>query len=334
MCLVVSAIFKVAGMITRETLFTTDLEKAASSRMLRKMIDFRFALSAAMLYLCQIFLWAVDPEPVEIPGVANAFLVTEQILSGSEPSGIITFAALREMGVSVVVSVDGRRPDVDAAKRYGLRYIHLPIGYDDVPTERQAQLLRAVGLLGKDKKLYLHCHHGKHRGPAAVAILGRDQEAWSAEKAEDWLQTAGTAEDYQGLFRAVREWKPVEEAQHLFTDKLPEAVEAPGLVEVMVALDRHLDDLKTVQKAGWKPLSDSDISPMEVATLLWESYRETARLSETQSRSATYRKLLEEGEQAAKRLRTAVQSGKPSRMDEALKLLRKNCVSCHKQHRN
>ena len=119
--------------------------------MLRKMIDFRFALSAAMLYLCQIFLWAVDPEPVEIPGVANAFLVTEQILSGSEPSGIITFAALREMGVSVVVSVDGRRPDVDAAKRHGLRYIHLPIGYDDVPTERQAQLLRAVCLLGKEK---------------------------------------------------------------------------------------------------------------------------------------------------------------------------------------
>ena len=303
--------------------------------MLRKMIDFRFALSAAMLHLCQIFLWAVDPEPVEIPGVANAFLVTEQILSGSEPNGEATFTALREMGVSVVVSVDGKKPDIEAAKRHGLRYVHLPIGYDDVPTERQAQLLRAFVLLGEDEKLYLHCHHGKHRGPAAVAILGRDQEEWSAEKAEGWLETAGTAEDYQGLFRAVREWKPVEEEPHVFADELPEAVDAPGIVEAMVALDRHLDDLKTIQKAGWTSPSDhSDVSPQEVATLLWESYRETARLPETPTRPEAYRKLLGEGEAAAKRLRKAIQSGKSSRMDETLKLVRQSCVSCHKQHRN
>ena len=134
------------------------------------------------------------------------------------------------------------------------------------------------------RKLYLHCHHGKHRGPAAIAILGRDQEEWSAEKAEDWLQTAGTAADYQGLFRAVREWKPVEEEQHVFAEELPEVVEVPGIVEAMVALDRHFDDLKAIQKKGWKSPSDhSNVSPQEVATLLWESYRETARLSETQT---------------------------------------------------
>lgn len=302
--------------------------------MLRKMIDFRYALSAAMLHLCQISLWAADPEPVEIPGVANAFLVTEQILSGSEPSGKVTFAALREMGVSVVVSVDGKRPDVDAAKRHGLRYIHLPIGYDDVPTERQAQLLRAVGLLGVDNKLYLHCHHGKHRGPAAVAILGREKEAWSAEKAEDWLKAAGTATDYEGLFRAAREWKPLEK-QHVLAAELPEAVIAPGIVAAMVALDQHLDDLQMIQKAGRKvPLDRPEISSQEAATLLWEGYREIARLAETSKRPVAYRKLLAEGEQAALRLRTAVKTGNLSSRSEMLKLVRKNCVSCHKQYRN
>ena len=278
---------------------------------------------------------AADPHPVQIPGVTNAFCATGQILSGSEPRGERTFAALRRMDVAVVVSVDGKKPDIHAAKRQGLRYVHLPVGYDGISPERKAQLAQATRLLEKGEKIFLHCHHGKHRGPAAVAILGRATAAWSAEEAEEWLETAGTAKEYEGLFRAVSDWKPIEEWKVAEASDLPAITETPGVVASMVAMDQHLDALKAIRKEGWQsPHDASNVSAAQMATLLWESFRETARLPETPERPDNYRKMLEEGEAAAKSLRTAIQSGKPSRMNEALALVRRSCVSCHKRYRN
>ena len=299
------------------------------------MLAFRCVLSVAILYLCQVVAMGADPKRIHIPGVTNAFRVTDHVLSGSEPGGERTFAALIEMGVAVVVSVDGKKPDLDAATRHGLRYVHLPIGYDGVSAERQVQLAQAARLLGKGEKIYLHCHHGKHRGPAAVGILGRDTEEWSAEEAEHWLHTAGTAKVYEGLFRDVRDWKPAGKEQLANADGLPAISETPGIVEAMVALDQHLDDLKAIQRAGWQSPADApDVSALTVATLLWETYREAARLPEARKRPQAYRKLLGEGEAAAARLRKAIQSGKPLRKNEALKLVRQSCVSCHKRYRD
>jgi hypothetical protein len=35
-----------------------------------------------------------------------------------------------------IISVDGARPNVDAAKKEGLSYVHIPIGYNGVPRKR------------------------------------------------------------------------------------------------------------------------------------------------------------------------------------------------------
>ena len=109
------------------------------------------------------------PRSAELPTIPHLQAVADGVFSGARPRDEQDFAALAKMGVKTIVSVDGVRPDIEAAKKHGLRYIHIPLGYDTVDD-------RAVGSLTRVAReplgpLYVHCHHGKHRGPAAAAII-------------------------------------------------------------------------------------------------------------------------------------------------------------------
>src|SRR6185436_3172872 len=99
----------------------------------------------------------------------NLFRVTTNILSGSSPYRDAAFAEIARLGVKTIISVDGTRPDVETARNHGLRYIHLPFGYAGVPTNRVAELVKAARTASGP--IYVHCHHGLHRGPAAVAVI-------------------------------------------------------------------------------------------------------------------------------------------------------------------
>src|SRR5438094_677830 len=81
----------------------------------------------------------------------------------SSPDGDEGFHSLQQLGIKTIVSVDGARPEVDLARKYGLRYVHLPIGYDAVPREQALRIARAIRDL--PGPVYIHCHHGRHRGP-------------------------------------------------------------------------------------------------------------------------------------------------------------------------
>src|SRR5687768_16523197 len=60
----------------------------------------------------------------------NGHVVTAKVISGAQPEGEASFRALGELGVKTIISVDGAQPDVAGAKQFGMRYVHLPIGYD------------------------------------------------------------------------------------------------------------------------------------------------------------------------------------------------------------
>lgn len=268
-----------------------------------------------------------DVEPLAVKGLHNAFRVTPQIISGSQPEGDEAFAALEKMGVKTIISVDGVKPDAIAARKHGLRYIHLPIGYDGVPAERVPELASAAATAGGGL-IYVHCHHGKHRGPAAVAVLCEATASWSPQAAEAWLRKAGTAEEYTGLYRAVREFRPVTKEQLAKVGVLPEVAKTPALVDTMVKLDDRFDLLKAAQKAGRKADAASH------ATLLWEHLRELARTEDTAKRPADYRAKLTESTQAADALRAALRASSPTAADAAMKQMGESCAACHKAHRN
>src|SRR4051794_23849607 len=109
----------------------------------------RCALAASLVLVVILRFLAAEErhEPfahVEAAGLHNIFRVTDRLYSGSSPEGDASFAALRKLGIKTVISVDGARPDVKRARKFGLRYVHLPIGYDGVPREQALRLARAV----------------------------------------------------------------------------------------------------------------------------------------------------------------------------------------------
>ncbi|MES2570180.1 MAG: hypothetical protein V4710_09020 [Verrucomicrobiota bacterium] len=275
------------------------------------------------------------PIPLSTPGIHNAFRVTGRIFSGSQPEGEAAFAELERLGVKTIVSVDGAKPDVLAARKYGLRYIHLPIGYDGLSPRRILELIRAS--TEQPGAIYVHCHHGKHRGPAAVAMMCQATAGWSPERAEQWLRQAGTAEEYAGLYRATREFQPVTKEQLARVGELPEVAETPALVDLMVAIDERFDSLKTAQKAGWRTSSNwTHLTPAHEATVLWEHFREFARIEETGKRPDNYRTRLADSEKAIHALRVGLTQTPldfPS-LEAAMKQITQSCTACHKTYRN
>ncbi|MEZ6081685.1 MAG: hypothetical protein R3C56_40245 [Pirellulaceae bacterium] len=58
------------------------------------------------------------------------------------PEGAAAFNELVQLGVKTIITVDGAQPDVATAKQFGLRYVHLPHGYDGIPENRVAELAK------------------------------------------------------------------------------------------------------------------------------------------------------------------------------------------------
>src|SRR5436305_2113972 len=84
--------------------------------------------------------------PTKIAGapLQNVVRLHPQVLSGSQPETPEAFRKLRSLGVTTILSVDGARPDVAMAAKFGMRYVHLPHGYDGISESRSRELAKAV----------------------------------------------------------------------------------------------------------------------------------------------------------------------------------------------
>lgn len=255
--------------------------------------------------------------------------VSPRMLSGGEPHSEEAFAELARRGVKTVVSVDGARPDVEAAQRHGLRYVHVPIGYDGLDEHAQRSLVRVM----RDTKgtVYVHCHHGKHRGPAAAAVACLATGDLSPRTALDYLALAGTGKEYAGLWRDVAEFQPPPADASL--PELVAVAEVDSLAAAMADLDRAWDRLKLCAAADWQtPRDHADLAAAHEALLVWEALRESRRMTDER-----HRKLgddLDAAVQLAQQLRVALAAGDHATAAREFTALSASCTSCHAAHRN
>lgn len=273
--------------------------------------------------------------PLPSTHVHNLFRAATNVFSGNSPASDASFAEIAKLGVKTIISVDGGKPDVATAKKFGLKYVHLPIGYDGIPTNRVVELVKAAQTL--EGPFYVHCHHGRHRGPAAVAVMCEAVSGWSTNLAEQWLQQAGTSPDYPGLYRSAREFKLPSVVELAAVKQLPEVAQTSSLVETMVAIDEHMERLKGAQKTAWRSVpGHPDIQPSHEATLLWEQFREMARFNDSEQRPPDYRAKLADAEKTANEFRTLLQQSSIDRAktEDAFKKISQSCTTCHKKYRN
>ncbi len=272
---------------------------------------------------------------LKAPGIDNFYQLSDRFYSGSVPEGDTAFAALQKLGIKTIITVDGTKPDVEAARRFGIRYVHLPIGYDGVPPAQALRLVKAAETLSGP--IFVHCHHGMHRGPTGAAVICMAEEGWTSDQAESWLHLAGTATNYAGLYRSVEEFHPPSrEVLKKVSSDFPEKSAVSPLADVMIQVDGRLDNLKLIKKAGYKTPSDHpDINPAEEALLLDELFKELQRSPVVEKRPVQFKTKLSDAEHAAEALHESLARGDLGSVPEAaFQRMNDACTACHTIYRN
>jgi protein tyrosine phosphatase (PTP) superfamily phosphohydrolase (DUF442 family) len=264
-------------------------------------------------------------------GIHNLMKVTERLYSGSEPHGEEGIASLQKLGVKTIVSVDGAKPNVETARKYGMRYVHIPIGYDGVPEE--AGLLLAHLVREADAPFYVHCHHGKHRGPAAAAVACIAAGDMKGEEALQILVRAGTSKDYAGLWRDVEAYTPPPADAEL--PELVEVAEVGSFAAAMAQVDRAYDNLKLCRDVQWTvPPDHPDLVPAQESLLLQEGLHEAARNLADDEYDEQFKEWLVEAETLAIDLRAALQANDVTKATEQSVKLEQSCKQCHVKYRD
>jgi protein tyrosine phosphatase (PTP) superfamily phosphohydrolase (DUF442 family) len=274
-------------------------------------------------------------EKISASHLPNPVRLHEKVISGGLPEGDEAFAELKTLGIKTVVSVDGAKPDIATAEKYGMRYVHLPHGYDGVPEERGKELAKAVRDL--PGPIYIHCHHGKHRSPAAAAVACIGAGFLQHNDAATVLKIAGTSESYRGLFESADSARKFESA---VLDELkaefPPVAKLPAMAEAMVQIEHLHDHLKAIEKAGWKTPADKPaLVPDHEALLLREQFTELLRTKDVQSRPKKFQDLTREAEAASQALEDGLRAGlEPEAASKLLVAVSNNCKTCHQAFRD
>lgn len=209
--------------------------------------------------------------------IANLRQLADTLYTSGEPKSEDDFRELQKLGIRTIVSVDGARPQVELAKRYGMRSVHVPLRYDGITREQVLSLVRA--LQECESPMLIHCHHGKHRGPAAAVVACVVTGRMTRVEATTFLEKAGTGREYAGLWQAVKTSAPVSADEKL--PKLVAVAEVEALPETMARIDRLVDRVIDCADNLADPRVRQD--GVEAAVLLREEFFELGRNTEGSS---------------------------------------------------
>lgn len=281
------------------------------------------------------------PAPEDHPDLHNVYRLSANVISGSEPHSEEAFAELAAMGVRTIVSADGKAPDAEAAARHGMRYVHIPIQYRDITPDEVLRLVKTFREL--PAPFYVHCFHGRHRGPAAAAIGRIVLDGAPREQAlAEMRQWCGTSPKYEGLYRAVASREiPSPERTAAFQWDFPAAQPLAGFRSAMIALSRSHDRLEALAGRGWAVDPEHpDVDPVNEAEIVAGLLARASGLEEAAERPEDFRRWLRESASQAEELRAALAALRAGDADAADRAraaresLGATCSACHARYRD
>jgi protein tyrosine phosphatase (PTP) superfamily phosphohydrolase (DUF442 family) len=271
------------------------------------------------------------------PGLENVWHLSEKLYSGSSPNGEQGFRSLAVLGIKTIISVDGSSPNVTVAQRLGMRYIHLPVTYGGISRDRIIQVAKAIQ--DSPGPIYLHCHHGKHRGPAAaVAATMCLDSSVPPQTAIDWMKQMGTDPHYQALFSIPTTLlRPTSDELRQVKVSLSSVAEVTPLAESMIRIEKHFDRLASVKESGWhQPVGHPDVVPEHEALLLFEEIYELGRASKDQP--AEFQQTVRDARSAAMELETLLRKDATSdvlqQRNRHFETIEQSCKNCHELYRD
>lgn len=281
------------------------------------------------------------PTLVDSRHLPNLLHVAPGVYSGGLPEGALAFQELAELGIKTIISVDGMKPDVATAKLFNLPYVHLPHGYDGVPEARGKELAKAI--LELPRPIYIHCHHGKHRSPAASAVGCVIAGLLQPADAEGLLRLAGTSPHYRGLFLTARSARTLDRTelsnmQVTFMEVAP----IPPMAEAMVQIEKHFHHMEILKQSCWQAAATHpDLVPAQEVLLLREIYTELLRTDPWAQSDPGFRKHLAVGEMHLREMEKILKknisvqdSDLLENLNSRLQAVQTNCRDCHHEFRD
>lgn len=269
---------------------------------------------------------------MESPTLPRLLKLSDRIYSGAEPKVEQAFAELQKLGVKTIIGVDGAKPKLEWAAKYGMEYVHIPIGYDGVSDE-QAKAFAYV-MQKKPGPYYFHCHHGRHRGPAAAAIAYMASESCGSEGGVAVLTTAKTSPNYPGLWRDIKAFQcPSDYSDDV---ALPEVAGVSDFNSAMAGMDRTWDEIKLVKKAGWKVSAEHpDLDPQHTALILSQAFADLhAATPDKYAKQDVFAAQMEVSLSASQELSKALEQHNTAAADIAYQKIGQSCKKCHFEYRD
>lgn len=282
--------------------------------------------------------------PQDVHGLHNVYKLSDSIVSGSEPHGEEAFKELQAMGITTILSVDGKVPDQELAAKYGMTYVHVPIQYKGITDDEMLKISKTFR--EQEGPFYVHCFHGKHRGPAAAEVGRIVLDGIPREQAlAEMRQWCGTAKSYEGLYRVIAEAEiPDAQASKAFAWDFPAAQPLGGFREGMTEVSRSDDNLKFLSKRKWEADPEHpDVDAFNEATKLASVLEESSKLEEIANKPPDFRGWMADSVKHSAALRDALhelRSGQgdtaasAAKADESYKALTASCNACHDVYRN
>jgi len=282
--------------------------------------------------------------PGNYEGLHNVFQLSDAIVSGGEPQDEAALEQLAAWGVRTILSVDGKAPDAETAAALGLRYVHVPIQYSGITDDEVTKLAKTFREL--EGPFYVHCFHGKHRGPAAAAVGRIVVDGVSREQAmAEMRQWCSTSPKYEGLYAAVATIPMPSAARTAASDfDFEPAHTFVGLRAAMIPLPRHWDQLTAAAARGWTLDPDHpDIVPAREAEQVREILDACAELPAVRTHPDDFHGWLDDARHGAGDLALALAAGTAEASPDAawreaaasaFQQVSRSCSSCHDEYRN
>lgn len=279
--------------------------------------------------------------PTELPGLHNVFRLSDNIVSGSEPADAAALKLVAEMGVKTIISVDGKAPDHETATELGMRYVHIPIQYRGITEDELRRIVKSYREL--EAPFYVHCFHGRHRGPTAAAVGRLVLDAAPRDRAlAEMRQWCGTSGKYRGLYNTVgfATLPPVTETRDLAWD-FPARHPLEGFRGAMIEICRAHDHLVALSKRGWQAdPKHPDVDPVNEADKFASLFERSRELLESSTWADDFSRWVRESAEQGRLLQAhlaKLRRGDRSVLPEigaAFAAIKQRCDDCHRGYRN
>lgn len=269
-----------------------------------------------------------------IPALHNLYQLTDTLYSGSEPKGRAAYQQLASLGIQTVISVDAVAPDKALADEFGIKIVHLPIGYEGISDQRAIEFAHAIATL--PTPIYVHCHHGKHRGPAALAVGAIGAGQLNHTQAHKFMTAVGTSPDYPGLWKAMKHARPLTDS-YLFNNQieLPEQADIGDFESAMSEIDRLTELLWLCADNNFAAPDDHpDLAPASLAGQIHNLLRSLGDDALTEQGGLIFQELLGDSTALASRVENQIIAADIENAMISMTTLSESCIRCHERFRD